>query len=986
MRVHQLAITALGPFAARVDVDLDDVGRDGLFLLWGPTGAGKTTLLDAVVFALYGTVPGARGEEKRLRSDHAADDVRTEVELELTLGGERLRVTRRPEQQRPKRRGEGWTTEQARLTLQRWTGELWEPVSTRIDEGSEYLRTRLGLSAEQFCQVVLLPQGDFARFLRAEPEDRGRLLRTLFDVGRFARVEDWLVDRRSAARDELDRIRARTGTLVSLVAQAADVTVPEEFAPELVGAAPGSPVTAWVRRVRADAADAAARAGAAADAAGERARMHEAELVAARSQEECHARRDRALADLDRLEAASPALEPLRARLDAARRAEPVRDVLEAAGRAALEAEEAATALDAAHRAWVTVATGREADALLARTLRDEAAALRALLPEVERADRLARDLAAGERAVGKLAARCLAAEEAMVGWPARLLAHEASVDAAASAAARLPGLTAAVEHRRTALDAARRTLALETELTARAAAAGAAREAWLDAREHWNDLRTLRLDGMAAELAAALSDGSACAVCGSLEHPAPARPGGPLVTRDEEEAARVAAEGAELRWTTARDAGAETERELAAARAQAGTEPLADQEAELAGLVTDERAARSLAGALGGARAELDRLRGEREAASAALAADREEAGRQEAAVAAIRTALAEVTSQLAGARGDDPDLPARIARLTAEAACCEEQVEAAAADARARVAEQAALAVATARVEAAGFPDLDAAAGALLPAGRAAELARQVEEHDRARAVAAGVLAEPQLADLGPRPDLATLTDACRTATAERESAVAVLEQARGRVTRLDELAGELTGVEVELDGQRALTEQVTALADLATGRGANRLKMRLQSFVLAARLEQVSEVASRRLQDMSGGRYTFLHSDAQGRHGARGGLGLEVLDEYTGTRRPTKTLSGGESFMASLALALGLADVVTAESGGVQIDSLFVDEGFGTLDPQALDAVMNVLDELRRGGRTVGVISHVEELRTRITSRLEVVPGRNGSRLAG
>ena len=145
-----------------------------------------------------------------------------------------------------------------------------------------------------------------------------------------------------------------------------------------------------------------------------------------------------------------------------------------------------------------------------------------------------------------------------------------------------------------------------------------------------------------------------------------------------------------------------------------------------------------------------------------------------------------------------------------------------------------------------------------------------------------------------------------------------------------------------------------------------------MRLQSFVLAARLEQVAEVASRRLQDMSGGRYTFRHSDAQGRHGARGGLGLDVLDEYTGCARATKTLSGGESFMASLALALGLADVVTAETGGVQIDTLFVDEGFGTLDAQALDAVMTVLDELRRGGRTVGVISHLEELRTRIPTR--------------
>jgi exonuclease SbcC len=159
-----------------------------------------------------------------------------------------------------------------------------------------------------------------------------------------------------------------------------------------------------------------------------------------------------------------------------------------------------------------------------------------------------------------------------------------------------------------------------------------------------------------------------------------------------------------------------------------------------------------------------------------------------------------------------------------------------------------------------------------------------------------------------------------------------------------------------------------------------------MRLESFVLAARLEQVAEVASRRLLDMSGGRYTFLHSDAQGRHGARGGLGLDVFDEYTGVRRPTKTLSGGESFMASLSLALGLADVVTGESGGVQLDTLFVDEGFGTLDPQALDAVMTALDELRRGGRMVGVISHVEELRTRIPSRLEVVAGRHGSRLAG
>ena len=173
MRLHRLSLTAFGPFAGTEEVDFDEVGRDGLFLLWGPTGAGKTTLLDAVVFALYGTVPGARGEEKRLRSDHAGAATRTEVSCELTLSGERLLVVRRPEQQRPKKRGEGWTTEQAKLTVQRLTEGGWEPVSTRIDEGSEHLRTRLGLDVHQFCQVVLLPAGR----LRPVPAGRARAAR-----------------------------------------------------------------------------------------------------------------------------------------------------------------------------------------------------------------------------------------------------------------------------------------------------------------------------------------------------------------------------------------------------------------------------------------------------------------------------------------------------------------------------------------------------------------------------------------------------------------------------------------------------------------------------------------------------------------------------------------------------------------------------------------------------------------------------------------
>ena len=180
------------------------------------------------------------------------------------------------------------------------------------------------------------------------------------------------------------------------------------------------------------------------------------------------------------------------------------------------------------------------------------------------------------------------------------------------------------------------------------------------------------------------------------------------------------------------------------------------------------------------------------------------------------------------------------------------------------------------------------------------------------------------------------------------------------------------------------RANHATVSGLADLVAGRGQNGRRMSLHSYVLAARLEEVLVAASARLSQMSSGRYEFVHSDAMGPHGRRGGLGIEVRDEYTGAVRATTTLSGGETFYASLALALGLADVVSAEAGGRVLDTIFIDEGFGTLDPEALDEVMGVLDELRSGGRVVGLVSHVDELRARIPGRLHVIRGENGSRL--
>jgi exonuclease SbcC len=246
--------------------------------------------------------------------------------------------------------------------------------------------------------------------------------------------------------------------------------------------------------------------------------------------------------------------------------------------------------------------------------------------------------------------------------------------------------------------------------------------------------------------------------------------------------------------------------------------------------------------------------------------------------------------------------------------------------------------------------------------------------------------VLAEPELADLADsaEPDLAALSEAAEHARAEERAASGQATGARERLSRIEGLARRLEQGWARIAPVEVAFAELAALTDVVNGHGQNAKRMSLRSYVLASRLEEVALAATRRLRAMSGGRYSFVHSDSAGPHGMRGGLGLDVLDDYSGQTRSAKTLSGGESFLASLALALGLADVVAAETGGAVLDTLFVDEGFGSLDPDTLEEVMATLDELRAGGRMVGIVSHVDELRQRIPTRLRVRKARTGSTL--
>ncbi len=992
MRLHRLEVCAFGPYAGREVVDFDALAADGLFLLHGDTGAGKTTLLDAVAFALFGAVPGARGAGKhRLRCDLATADTATEVVLEFTAQGHHLRIVRAPEYQRPKRRGSGFTTQQARASLS-WLSPPPDGVSadglTRIDEVTRTVQRLLGMTAEQFFQVVLLPQGEFARFLRADTTERENLLERLFGTQRFADVERWFADLRTERRRELGRQRAERDNLLARLAQEA-----QEEEPEHADAA-------WVADLRQRARTAVSAAEAehtAADTASTRA---DAELQRRRTDAE-RVRRVRSaheqLAELDRQ---ADRLRAWDAELAAARRAVPVRELATETARhdarrdAALgtesDAREACVALGI-DRAEVELSGGdRAVDAVALREragrLREEAGELAGLVAEAERQERDRARLAELDETLVHERARVAALTDKLDGLPERVRELDERRAAAVAAEARLDGLHAREAELAALLEDARTLPGLaEAAEQARAEENGAAAAA-LAAKETVLDLRQRRLDGMAAELAAGLTDGQPCAVCGAREHPAPATASADSVGRDEEEAAARRQREDEQRHATAVTARHDAEHRLDSVRHRLGERDEPGLAEELTAVREDLRRTGELAAERGPLQEALHRAEAEAESFQ-------EERGTAERAVSGYEAERREVAEQiderarrLDAARGPFADVTARREHLTALGRAFDELAkarEAVIAAEQRRDEHHTALAEAARRAE---FDTVDDALAAARDDDRIAELDRLLAEARTAEEHARAVLAEPELADVSPTAEVDV--DAAEQAAARaRERVDAALVTWRGRQERaraLDELATGFEAALARLTPAEEAFAELDALTDVVNGRGQNTRKMSLRSYVLAARLEEVAVAATARLRTMSHGRYSFVHSDEAGDRGKRGGLGLDVLDDYSGTVRPAKTLSGGESFLASLSLALGLADVVAAETGGALLDTLFVDEGFGTLDAETLDVVMGVLDELRAGGRVVGLVSHVEELRQRIPTRLRVRKARTGSTL--
>ncbi|MFJ7415749.1 AAA family ATPase [Streptomyces sp. NPDC098077] len=1011
MRLHRLSITAFGPFGATQEVDFDALSSAGLFLLHGPTGAGKTSVLDAVCFALYGAVPGARQSPgASLRSDHAPADLPTEVRLELTVGGRRLEVTRSPAQPRPKKRGDGFTMEKAQSRLRGHDPERgWQALSKSHQEIGEELSQLIGMSRDQFCQVVLLPQGDFARFLRSDAEARGKLLGRLFDTRRFAAVEERLAELRRGAEARITAADERILALAQRIAQAAG-PVGAEATP--ITARPGEPglaeaVLEWAAIARSTARERLGIAHCVLTGAEGRQRAARHALDTARELARLQQRHEETVRRAAALEELRPEHDRCQEQLERARKADRVAPALELREEAERAHGRAGDALDRARAQLPPDLADAGPDRLteLERRFRQELGGLesarraeaRSAAIDEER-DRLERESRADDATVRD-------ANAWLVGWDAvhaGLRERIATAQEAATRAEQLAGLLAPARRR---LEAARRRDALAAEVLAARRTLTEAREDALDAQETWLGLREGRLRDIAAELAAGLVDGAPCTVCGSAEHPAPATEGDGHVDRATEEAALTAHRHAEATRARVEQAlGLVRERHAAAQAEARDTDAPAEpvEGGSDSGATTDPGPSvdelRDTVERLAAEHAETHRIAAGTHAAREALdAAEREHLGRLELRQEAERRAAARTSrrealdreqtvlrGELAVVRDESGSVAAYAERLTRRVALLAEAAEAVRAEQdadRQRKEADGRLSDAAFR---AGFDTPEEAAATLLDAAAQRDLQHRVDAWQAEAAAVADRRAERDAREAAEQPPAhpSAAQGAFETAewlSREASSARAAADERCGELTRLSrEAADEVR----RLGPVRQEYERIARLAGLAAGTSAdNERKMRLEAYVLAARLEQVAAAATARLQRMSSGRYTLVHSDARS-GGRRAGLGLHVVDAWTGSERDTATLSGGETFFASLALALGLADVVTEEAGGVRLDTLFIDEGFGSLDDQTLDEVLDVLDSLRERDRSVGIVSHVADLRRRIPVRLEVVKERQGS----
>ena len=922
MRPLKLTMSAFGPYAAETTLDLEKLGKGGLYLVTGDTGAGKTTLFDAITYALYDHSSGGVRDGSMLRSKYADPKTPTFVELEFELNGQRYTVRRNPEYLRPKARGTGDTTEKADATLTYADGR---PPVTKSKEVTAAITELIGLDYNQFSQIAMIAQGQFTRLLNATTEERIRIFRKLFHTERYQQLQERLQEENAALAQQYDQLNMNLRALLACL----------QVSPE-------DPDYAALTQLT----------------------EHTAPDTALPLLDSLLARQQQALdADAARLQEVEHQLEQTQQELGSARQAQALAQQLaqrQAELAAALPARDAARAEAARH-------TG---DAARLDALSAQVEQARAALSAYDTLDAIRRQQEQAQNAAQLAQAQAREKRAQLARLDAALTADETALAALEDAEPRrltLQTQNRQLEQKGEALAALTQRL---TSCQQQAQAARKAQEAYRTAAAALDEARTRRstlerafLDAQAGVLAQNLTEGVPCPVCGSTHHPARAVLPRTAPTQAQVDAAKQADAAADQ---TARQASAAAQSALAAA-SEARASLRRDAETLLPERFTSPDGPVQLTFAL-----MNEVLREEADALRTAQDTCRRET-RQAEADCRRRTQLE--TDRQTKTR-QRPALEAAAAEADRTAAA--QQANAAALEQQGST-QQAALpfpqrAQAQQRLDA-----LEADRRALKAGMEQAERTLQDAEQACAAAQAAVDALQAQQAALPQNGTTSGRTvDALNAALAEQSAA---RDQIRAHEKELDaQLKPNSTAVQQYRTAvrKRNTLEQhwqwVSALAATAAGTLTSKQKIKLETYIQMTYLDRILRHANLRLLQMTAGQYELERIGAENQR-SQSGLDLGVIDHYNGTRRSVKTLSGGESFKASLALALGLSDEVQSAAGGIRLDTLFLDEGFGSLDDESLEQAIRVLSGLTEGTRLVGIISHVAALKDRIDRQVIV-----------
>lgn len=1029
MRILRLTMDAVGPFPGHEVIDFEAFSDAGRFLLSGPTGAGKSTIIDAIVFALYGKVSGGRdSSDSRIRSRYASEQAKTEVELIFSTSSGNYKVRRQPAYERVKKNGKGVTKQNAKawlFKLDEQLREVSEPLTKTSDVGTEITRI-VGLSREQFTQTVVLPQGKFAQFLRSTSKDRQDLLQELFGTAIFEDLQLDLVERAREVKKKQEalnaNLRANLEVLASLLDEAPQLDparclvyepVPEvdcEFDPlETAWDSRFKPLTPWLEHNQ---------------------RCANLEVSALREQEDklrsefayqrdLAARQERYLAltkEHEQLVAQGPAQRQRLAQIQALqalsdlkpwheqlKQAQAQQAVAQRQLSQALELEQLES--DKRVQAVLQPLDYRGAQALSVQLT----AQVAALNPQVELEAGLAgrrRDLQTKIQAHESANAKLAQGRERENQLPTQIASKQELLEQLNEQAATLPAAQLAQEQAAQTLKLAKAHEQLvEDQQQALKLQQLVALELKQASQRHKHMLEQW-LSQSALNLAQNLVAGEPCPVCGATEHPAPATQGGENISQEQLDQAleKVNEVQGELSQASERvtKLAAQLEAQPCQLSPAQAREQLQEAKAALTAAQQASEQASSCKAQIAKLNAQLEALRADNQTAQARLAGDAKEiqllGEKIEADTASLScegfesvAAKVEYLSQLAAAleqlakAGQELDQCKKRAQQAADSFAAQwAQASESFADHSAKPAAPAPTDPAeteptqaeptqdtsTTNVQDGYAQACQAFAGLDLAALKATSAS-----YEKSLSINQAALAELEGIELTPPPleqtqgqleQAQAKTQACQTYASTWQ---AFAGQVNAQLAKLNKLLARRS--------QASATDaQLLALASAANGD--NHARLTLSAWVLQAHFRQVLVFANERLGVIGAGRYELINVDSEeDTRQQKQGLGLAVVDHLSGTTRSPRTLSGGESFYVSLALALALADVVATQNGGIEMNTLFIDEGFGSLDEGTLAEVMDVLGALHSGGRVVGIVSHVSELKRAIPAAIEVRP---------